>query len=257
MKQRNPYWVAVRWLGGAALIALAVALIWPSVIASLPEESQGLVLVQAITFFAAFVAILLMYILLIVVLMIRFTNRVPYRIYAPLDAIITAGIILGIICLFQPFIFVAYRFGFLLVLTATLLFIVWSHVIPRAEKHDHGLPRVPVIATVVAAALAVIVYGGLFAYFSDMNRPVEPYGIRARLWNSYDDAQRAEIAVQKQNEYDGQIVPFLLVFNLWPAALVFFTVRGVLDGYSLRGVRPQTGQPGPHEPTVKPAVRAT
>ena len=38
------------------------------------------------------------------------------------------GIVLGIIMMFQPWVFVLFRYGFYLLLFSTLAFIVWSHV---------------------------------------------------------------------------------------------------------------------------------
>ena len=46
------------------------------------------------------------------------------------------GIVLGVLCMFQPWLFAGYRFGFLLVLFATLGFIVWSHITPAIPQYD-------------------------------------------------------------------------------------------------------------------------
>ncbi len=235
--KRNYYWTAIKWLGGTAIIALIVCLLSPSLIQSLDEDVQEQVLVQAIPFFSAFVAILMTYILIIVLLMIRFTGKIPHRIYRPVDMLITIGIISGIVCLFQPFIFVAFRYGFQLLLLSTLLFIVWSHIVPRKAKVDALLPVVSRVATIAGAIAAIAVFATLFLTTLEVNKPVEPYGIRQRLWNSYDDTQKAQIAADKENEYNTQIVPFLAVLSLWPAALVFFSVRGAIDGWQLRKVK--------------------
>ena len=45
------------------------------------------------------------------------------------------GIILGIIGMFQPWIFEAFRYGFYLLLASTIGYIAWSHVSP-AEPED-------------------------------------------------------------------------------------------------------------------------
>lgn len=236
--KRNNYWKAIKWVGGTAIIALIISLLSPSLIQSLDEEIRNQVLIQAIPFFSAFVAILMTYILIIVLLMIRFTGKVPHRIYQPVDRLITIGIIGGIVCLFQPFFFVAFRYGFQLLLLSTLLFIVWSHIVPRKAKADALLPAVSRMATVIGAVAAVAVFAALLLTTLEMNKPVEPYGIRQRLWNSYDDTQKAQIAEQKETEYNTEIVPFLVVLSLWPAALVFFSVRGAIDGWQLRNVKP-------------------
>lgn len=235
--KRSPYLRAIRALAPVIVVGIVLALISPSIVASLDEATQSLVLVQALPFFGAFVAILLSYILVIVLLMIRFGGAVPYRVYAPIDLVITLGILAGIFCLFQPFWYVAYRYGFLVLLAATLLFIVWSHVIPRGPKADRHLPPVSRRANGIALAAAALVFVVLFVGASQFNQPTEPYGIRQRLWNSYDEAQRATVADAAQQEYNQQIVPFLLILNLGPAALVFFSIRGVIDGWETRGSR--------------------
>jgi hypothetical protein len=38
--------------------------------------------------------------------------------------------------MFQPWLFAGYRFGFLLVLFATLGFIVWSHITPASPQYN-------------------------------------------------------------------------------------------------------------------------
>jgi len=234
--KRNRYWTVLKWLGGTAIIALIISLLAPTLIQSLDENTRDQVLIQSIPFFSAFVAILMTYILIIALLMIRFTGKIPHRIYRPVDMLITIGIIGGIVCLFQPFIFVAFRYGFQLLLLSTLLFIVWSHIVPRKAKQDALMPAVSRIATMVGVIAAVAVYALFFLTMVEANKLVEPYGIRQRLWNSYDDTQKAQIAEQVQAEYSTQIVPFLVVFCLWPAAFVFFGVRGVIDGWQLRKV---------------------
>ncbi|MBE2181826.1 MAG: hypothetical protein IAE89_00235 [Anaerolineae bacterium] len=234
--KRNRYWTVLKWLGGTAIIALIISLLAPTLIQSLDENIRDQVLIQSIPFFSAFVAILMTYILIIALLMIRFTGKIPHRIYRPVDMLITIGIIGGIVCLFQPFIFVAFRYGFQLLLLSTLLFIVWSHIVPRKAKQDTLMPAVSRMATMVGVIAAVAVYALFFLTMVEANKLVEPYGIRQRLWNSYDDTQKAQIAEQVQAEYSTQIVPFLVVFCLWPAAFVFFGVRGVIDGWQFRKV---------------------
>ena len=47
--------------------------------------------------------------------------------------------VLGIIGMFQPWIFSAYKYGFLLLLFSTLAFILWSHVTPAATSQEEEL----------------------------------------------------------------------------------------------------------------------
>ncbi|UCE00798.1 MAG: hypothetical protein JSV42_08815 [Chloroflexota bacterium] len=91
------------------------------------------VLLNAIPFLLIFVAILLTYILLIVILGSMLNNNVPPRVYKIIESILIAGIVLGVVGMFQPWVFLAYKYGFVLLLASILLFIVWSHVSPRRE----------------------------------------------------------------------------------------------------------------------------
>jgi hypothetical protein len=44
--------------------------------------------------------------------------------------------LLGIVGMFQPFAIDLYRFGFLLLLFSTILFIIISHVTPKADSQN-------------------------------------------------------------------------------------------------------------------------
>jgi hypothetical protein len=76
--------------------------------------------------------------LLILALFITFirwvSHRLSYKIaadrFTQIERVIIAGIVLGVVSMFQPWLFVGYKFGFLVLLFSTLAFIVWSHVTP-------------------------------------------------------------------------------------------------------------------------------
>jgi hypothetical protein len=123
----------------AAVITLVVGLVAGPIIDSLATEEQlgRNVLLSAIPFVFIFVAIILTFITIIWLVATALNNQIPERTYRVIEAIIIAGIVLGIIGMFQPWIFSAYRFGFLLLLFSTLAFILWSHVVPRGARKDH------------------------------------------------------------------------------------------------------------------------
>ncbi|MEZ4737165.1 MAG: hypothetical protein R3E79_59555 [Caldilineaceae bacterium] len=52
--------------------------------------------------------------------------------FTQIERVIIAGIVVGVVSMFQPWLFVGYKYGFLLLLFSTLAFIVWSHVTPAA-----------------------------------------------------------------------------------------------------------------------------
>lgn len=92
---------------------------------------------QTASFITVFLAILFAFIFFGVVFLTRLLGgRVPYRTYGVIEKIIMAGIVLGIIGMFQPWAHVGYRIGFHLLLISTLAFIVWSHIAPQAESYD-------------------------------------------------------------------------------------------------------------------------
>ena len=98
-----------------------------------PEQLADNVLLNAIPFLLIFVSILLAFITVIVIVGSMLNHNVPPRIYKIIESLLIAGIVLGVIGMFQPWLFQAYKYGFLLLLVSLLLFMVWSHVAPRSE----------------------------------------------------------------------------------------------------------------------------
>ena len=91
---------------------------------------------QTASFITVFLAILMAYIFFVIVLAaILLSGRVPQRVYGPIEKIIIAGIVLGVVGMFQPWIHAGFRVGFHLLLASTLSFIVWSHITPRTARY--------------------------------------------------------------------------------------------------------------------------
>lgn len=119
----------------AGVILLVAGLALQPVIGGLPED----VIVQntiiaGIPFILIFVSIIIFFISAIWLLATFLNNRVPPRIYNPVEKIIIAGIVLGVIGMFQPWLHLAYRLGFHLLLASTIAFIVWSHIVPAGRR---------------------------------------------------------------------------------------------------------------------------
>lgn len=95
------------------------------------------VLLSAIPFVLIFVAIILSFITVIWLIASVLNNNIPPHIYRPIELTIITGIILGIVGMFQPWSFIAYKYGFFLLFISTLAFILWSHIVPRGIHHDH------------------------------------------------------------------------------------------------------------------------
>ncbi len=224
----NKYMTPIKWLGGAAVIVLIIGQLFvPLSSPLLSEEARNGVLVRSIPFVTAFIAILLLFILLIALVALRFNGKIPGRSYRGVEYTVVAGIILGVVCLFQSWSIVPYRYGFLLLLGSTLGFILWSHVVPASAKTDDDLPPLTSKQHVIAGIAALIVVAVLTWSAASANAPVEPYGVRQRVWDTYDDARKAEIATAAISQFNNVELPFLLVFNLFPASIVYFVVREV------------------------------
>jgi len=120
----------------AILVTLVLGLLAGPFIAArvTPERLAENVLLNAIPFILIFVSIILTYITLIVVVGSILNNNISRRAHKTVESILIAGIVLGIFGMFQPWVFLAYRYGFLVLLISTLGFILWSHIIPRESE---------------------------------------------------------------------------------------------------------------------------
>lgn len=121
------------------VVTLIIGLVAGPLIRSVATEEQVAtnVLLSAIPFVFIFVAIILTFMTLIWLVVTALNNNIPERIYRPIELITIAGIALGLIGMFQPWIFSAYRIGFFLLFISTLAFILWSHVVPKGAQHGH------------------------------------------------------------------------------------------------------------------------
>jgi len=91
--------------------------------------------VQAVLFIIGFTIILSLFILFIRFLSQRLNDTIPQHTFDRVERILIGGIIVGVVGMFQPWVFFGYRYGFLLLLISTLAFIVWSHVTPAAPLY--------------------------------------------------------------------------------------------------------------------------
>jgi hypothetical protein len=106
----------------------------PLYVSRLPEEQLAdNVILNAIPFILIFIAIILAFIAVIAVVASMLNNHISARAHKIIETILIVGIVLGVLGMFQPWIFQAYKYGFVLLLISTLCFILWSHVTPRRE----------------------------------------------------------------------------------------------------------------------------
>jgi hypothetical protein len=93
---------------------------------------------QPVIFIAGFLIILGLFIVLIRAISARLSGKIPVGVFEFWERVIIGGIVLGVVSMFQPWVFIGYKYGFLLVLLSTLAFIVWSHVTPAAVQYEEA-----------------------------------------------------------------------------------------------------------------------
>lgn len=109
-----------------------------------PEDTGAIVLLKAVPFILFFVAIVLAFIAVIVMVANVLNNNVPMHVYRPIETAIIIGIVLGVLGMFQPWLHTIYRIGFHLLLLSTLAFMVWSHVIPKGARRQEEIGSVSI-----------------------------------------------------------------------------------------------------------------
>jgi hypothetical protein len=224
----SKYLGPIKRLGGIAIILCVFAFLFSVVGSSVfSEETRTGVFINSIPFISAFIGILLLFALLIVLVAKRYNGKVPVRCHSAIERTLVIGILFGVFFLFQPFSIVPYRYGFLLLLLATLAFILWSHVVPAGARLTFGLPplngRQHLIGGIAALVVIVVMSVGLIS----LNAPKEPYGIRDRVWNSYSDERKAEVAAAATSDFSSVEIPFIILLSLFPAAVVYYAAREI------------------------------
>ncbi len=115
-----------------ALILLVLGIVANRLVPSLttPEQRADNILISALPFILIFIGILLFYITLITIAATAFSDVMNPRLHQTVLRLIIAGIILGILGMFQPWALALYTIGFIVLLVSTLLYILWSHIRP-------------------------------------------------------------------------------------------------------------------------------
>lgn len=85
---------------------------------------------NALYFILGFLVILGLFITFIRWVSGRLSYKIAAARFTQIERVIIAGIVLGVVSMFQPWLFVGYKYGFLVLLFSTLAFIVWSHITP-------------------------------------------------------------------------------------------------------------------------------
>jgi len=109
----------------------------PIILATTTEKERATnVLLSAIPFILIFVSILLTFISLIVITSRLLNDNISPRTYRPIEGVLIAGIALGIFGMFQPWLMILYKIGFMTLLISTLGFIWWSHIKPKSVRRQ-------------------------------------------------------------------------------------------------------------------------
>jgi hypothetical protein len=127
--------IPVKMVVSAAVMLILSPIARPVIetLATKEQVSQN-VLLSAIPFVLFFVSLVLVYMALIVFARNLLSNRVPEGVYRTIEYVLIAGIALGVLGMFQPWLFVLFKISFFLLLLSTLSFILWSHVILKRAR---------------------------------------------------------------------------------------------------------------------------
>lgn len=124
-----------------AVILLILGIAAGPLIKSLATEEQlkSNVLLNAIPFILIFVAIILGFITLIWAVATALNNNISQKTFQIVEGILIAGIIIGVIGMFQPWIHLGFKYGFIVLLFSTLGYILWSHVTPKGVQRQEDI----------------------------------------------------------------------------------------------------------------------
>lgn len=127
--------IPAKLLVSAAVVLILSPIARPVIetLATKEQVSQN-VLLSAIPFVLFFVAIVLVYMALIVFAGKLLSNRVSEVAYRIIEYVLIAGIALGVLGMFQPWLFVLFKISFFVLLLSTLSFILWSHVLLKRAR---------------------------------------------------------------------------------------------------------------------------
>lgn len=213
----------------AIVIVLVLSVLYGFYADTLPEERQNEVLIKAIPFVLRFVAILLAYIMVIVIVAIVLNGRVPPRTHRPIELAIIVGILLAVLALFQGWKLFVYENGFTLLLISVLSFILWSHITPMPARSAKQLPPFSRRARTIAIVAAVIVWGIAAVVISLNIKPQAPYGVAPRVWEMMmTEEERAAMTDEFNTEYSTIRIPVAGLISLLPAAVTFYAAREIV-----------------------------
>ncbi len=131
-----------RGLPIAAVITLILGFIAMPVINNNTTDEQLAknVILAAIPFILIFASIILAFMTIVWYVSSRLNDNISEKSYRPVEILLIGGILLGVIFIFQPWVFELFRVGFFLLLASTIGFILWSHVRPKPADQELATP---------------------------------------------------------------------------------------------------------------------
>ena len=96
-------------------------------------------LLGGISFILIFIGIILAYMGTIALLAAVLNDRISAKIYRPILNVLIAGIVLGVVGMFQPFLFLLYQVGFIVLLVSVFGYIAWSHIVPKTARRQEEI----------------------------------------------------------------------------------------------------------------------
>ena len=129
----------------SAIVLLVLGLIAMQVMPNVVTEEQMArnVLLAAIPFILIFAAIIIAFMSLVWFASSKLGGSIPEKTYRPIEYVLIAGIVFGILLMFQPWVFALYRVGFFMLLASTIGYILWSHVRPKEKDQEEVVGAVP------------------------------------------------------------------------------------------------------------------
>jgi hypothetical protein len=120
----------------SAVVIFALSFAARPLIAALvpPEQAASNILLIAVPYLFVFLPIILGYMALIVFVGKLLQEKLPEAAYRGIEYALIAGIGLGVLGMFQPWLQALFKIGFFLLLFCTLGFILWSHVLFKRAR---------------------------------------------------------------------------------------------------------------------------
>ncbi len=127
-------------LSVAILMVIIGVIAQPLILANTTvQQRTDNAILSGIGFILIFIGIIVAFIDLITYLATLLNHNVSERVYTPILNVFIAGIVLGVVGMFQPFLFVLYQIGFGMLFISLIGFMVWSHIVPKSAIRQEEL----------------------------------------------------------------------------------------------------------------------